>query len=695
MNKTKNIFPHSLIIVIICILFGIVHLTFNYNNVSSSSSPVTSSDPTCANSGGAMSLGWILCPLLDFMGDAAEKVYDEFVEPSLQVEPQLFSQDPNEGTLKAWTVFQTIANTVFIILVLIVVFSQLTGVGIDNYGIKKILPKLIIAAVLVNLSYFICQLCIDLSNIIGNGFQEIFDNLSTGTPTLSIPNATLPTVTMTGFTGVAILSALAVMTGVIWQNPAIILSLLVSALGIVIAIFFLFILLSARQAAIVVLTVVSPIAFVCYVLPNTKKIFDKWIKFGEGLLLVYPICGLLVGGGDYVSRLLLSSGFAAGGFVSALTAMIVGVLPIFFIPTVLKGAFSAMGNLGAQITGFGNRMRSGATNKLRNAEGYKNAQRTGLERRARIKAGYNEKTGELNGIGRAKARFANTRFGKGIGYGRTQAAYIEQAKKISSANEEASASLTNALASSEIAANGGDVQGYYRGALAKAGQSGNVSDIKSVISAMINSGQMKDKEIAKAIRDALNDGSIKIETTDKNGNKVMNGSMSNMLREVAAAHGGVLGADAELLDFARKGGNTNRVNGNEMLGDYGEYGKANMDSNDIKKEDVLKLSGDSLAGLIKSKLIDEGMADQMLAMNPNISNDKKIMLGAAKGEGEIDLQKSAAEIKAAAEAIATGQAVGQESAIKMEAAVAAALTSAIPQSVRIVQDNPREIQIDH
>ena len=59
---------------------------------------------------------------------------------------------PYEG----WNTFRDIANVIFVILLMVVIFSQLTGVGIDNYGIKKILPKLIIAAILINLSYLIC-----------------------------------------------------------------------------------------------------------------------------------------------------------------------------------------------------------------------------------------------------------------------------------------------------------------------------------------------------------------------------------------------------------------------------------------------------------------------------------------------------------------------------------------------------------
>lgn len=360
--------------------------------------------PTCASSGGAESLGWIVCPILSWMGRASNDLYDYYIEPALNVKPALFNEGSgeNDDVKDAWSIFQNIANIVFVILFLIVIFSQLTGVGIDNYGIKKILPKLIIAAILVNISYYICLIFIDLSNIVGNGIQNMFNGMSSS---LTINSAVIggenigSEILSTSVTGAVLLGALVVGGVAVWQNPAILLTLLISGLGVVISILFLFLILSAREAAIVVLTVISPLAFVCYILPNTKNLFDKWRKMGEGLLLVYPICGLLVGGGGYVSKLLLASGIGTGddrnGFFGAFSAMLISIVPIFFIPTVLKSSFAAMGNLGAKISGFGERLRSGATRGARNTNTYKQAQERGLERRTRIRAGIS-RDGKVN-----------------------------------------------------------------------------------------------------------------------------------------------------------------------------------------------------------------------------------------------------------------------------------------------------------
>lgn len=366
----------------------------------------TSIELTCMNSGGAESLGWIVCPVLDWMTRASGQLYNNYIVPALQVKPKLFEErtgDSND-TFDVWGIFQGFANVLFIILLLAVIFSQLTGVGIDNYGIKKILPKLLVAAILVNLSYYICVALVDVSNIVGNSLQAMFDGMASGL-SAPLPGGGGSGAGATAITAVLILGGLAAVGVAIWQNPAILLTLLVAALGVVISILFLFVILSAREAAIVVLTVISPLAFACYMLPNTKKLFDKWLKIWEGLLLVYPICGLLVGGGNFMSKLMLSAtgaGTDGSGFFGSFTAMLIGIVPIFFIPTVLKGSFAAMGNLGAKISGFGDRARGRATGWLKNREEYKNLQQRGLERRTRVRAGLNKdgSTRETNAFGR-------------------------------------------------------------------------------------------------------------------------------------------------------------------------------------------------------------------------------------------------------------------------------------------------------
>lgn len=309
----------------------------------------------------AASLGWLICPLIKGISGAVISTYDSAVEPLLKIDSGLFNNrsSNNSSVFSAWQIFQNIANIILVILLLIVIFSQLTGVGIDNYGIKKALPKLIVAAILINLSYIICQLAVDASNILGYAFRQMFENIAQGIPstyTYDANNGVLPTIASGALSAGVIAGIIA---AIYFGGWAIVLMALPALLGGLIvalfAVFFFFILLGARQAGVIVLAAIAPVAVVCYALPNTKKFFDKWLKIFSALLLLYPITGLLVGGGTFASTLLLNAN-PNGNFWYALTAMLVQVVPFFFIPTLLKGAFAALGGLGAAIAGFGSRM---------------------------------------------------------------------------------------------------------------------------------------------------------------------------------------------------------------------------------------------------------------------------------------------------------------------------------------------------
>ena len=72
---------------------------------------------------------------------------------------------------------RNIANIIFIIAFIFVIYSQLTSMGISNYGIKRMLPKIIVAAILINLSYYICAVLVDTSNIIGAQLQNLLVNI--------------------------------------------------------------------------------------------------------------------------------------------------------------------------------------------------------------------------------------------------------------------------------------------------------------------------------------------------------------------------------------------------------------------------------------------------------------------------------------------------------------------------------------
>lgn len=425
----------------------------NGNLVPDGSEEESTEEVTCLSSGAAGSLGWIVCSLIDWFGDVAQDFYTNAIEDNLQVDPILFTGGDG-GTKQAWETFRTIANIAFIVVFLAVIFSQLTGVGIDNYGIKKILPKLIVAAILINLSYWLCIALVDVSNILGYSLQRMFNGLAENLKVVSsvIPgSAVLPTIASVAILGILAGSA-------IWSGGAIVFTLLISALGVVVSIAFLFVLLSVRQAVIVVLVATSPLAVIAYILPNTKKtLFDKWWKLLKSQLLVYPIIGLLVGGGNYVSKLLLASGIGDQGVFSAATAMVTGVAPIFFIPTVLKNSMTAMGTLGTKLSGMGRTASGYVTKKATNSELNKGIQERGMQRRTRLRAGIDKNGQALEGT---RGRISTILAGGQRSKARARAQYLRDVDAHSREQDLLGTGFESSMANLEAKADNQMVAGY-------------------------------------------------------------------------------------------------------------------------------------------------------------------------------------------------------------------------------------------
>ncbi len=263
----------------------------------------TASSETCA----VEKIGWFVCPVLEQVAKISDRTFEVLANNFLQTDPQLASD--KSGTKTAWEIARNLANVMFIIAFLAIIVSQVTSMGINNYGVKKMLPRLIVAAVAVNVSYYICQLAVDLTNIFGFEIQNALASIanSIGPSVFGAASKFGGVNHETGFGTALELIAVGALAaaGIVWliMGPmlAILLMIIITALTIVI-------ILLLRKALIVLLIVVSPIAFVLYLLPNTEKLFSKWLHMFIQLLLVFPVVGLLFGAGQLASTIILVSG---------------------------------------------------------------------------------------------------------------------------------------------------------------------------------------------------------------------------------------------------------------------------------------------------------------------------------------------------------------------------------------------------
>lgn len=83
----------------------------------------SSSKTTCAIEG----IGWIVCPVMNFLADLNEKAFEQLTK-LLEVEPSLLLGNDGQTPLKdAWSKFRDIANVLFVIAFLYIVYRQMVG----------------------------------------------------------------------------------------------------------------------------------------------------------------------------------------------------------------------------------------------------------------------------------------------------------------------------------------------------------------------------------------------------------------------------------------------------------------------------------------------------------------------------------------------------------------------------------------
>ena len=298
--------------------------------------------------------GWIVCPGAKAMGSMVSGLYKSIADNFLSVKSgQIFQGD--SGAKAAWKSFRDIGNVIFIIAIMAIVISQITGYGISNYGIKKMLPKILVMAILINLSWYVAVIGVDISNILGKGIFNLFT--SANNDLIKSTNGGLVENIALILSGSA---AAVIGPGVIALSFGIFFALGVALL----ALFSFFVILTVRQAVIILLVVVSPLAFACLVFPNMNKYFDKWLSMFKSLLFIYPICSAIMGASILASTILGKS--AEGKPFESILFTLIPAMALFTTGTIIKTALSALGALGSTISGKLSGMQKVGANKIRN-----------------------------------------------------------------------------------------------------------------------------------------------------------------------------------------------------------------------------------------------------------------------------------------------------------------------------------------
>lgn len=288
--------------------------------------------------------GSIICSGQNLFVTITQILFDT-VSKILESQAELTKED---AVRQQWGNLLNVANAILIIAFLVVIYSTATSTGrLSNYDVKKLLPRIIIFAIAINLSYYICMALVDLSNILGHGIFGLFLGGKTGdAPQLmKTAKATADAISIPpevgAITTVAIVAILIFLVG-----PPIIIALLTILFALVV-----------RGMALMILVIISPVAIASYLFNSQglSKGFTMWRDNYIKLLLVYPLFMLVWAGSRVVSSLNPNSPdptLAIFGLlmeVICLVAPAMSILPLFKMSGNIMGkaTIAAQNNRGA------------------------------------------------------------------------------------------------------------------------------------------------------------------------------------------------------------------------------------------------------------------------------------------------------------------------------------------------------------
>lgn len=237
-------------------------------------------------------VGWFLCPAIEKLADFADSVWG-MLEGYLVTSPL----QATGSTYDAWKTMRDLANVLLALVFILIIISQVSNVGISNYGIKKMLPRFIIAAVAVNISYFVIQVIVDAANILGSTLLGII--------TAPIQNmdykdvgwgALLAAILASGGTAAGATIVGGTIAASVFGIGTLFMFVLMAIVPGVIGIVSGLLALVFRSAVIPVLAILAPLAFAAWILPNTQSVFDKWKKVFTGMVFLYPLAAVYYGG---------------------------------------------------------------------------------------------------------------------------------------------------------------------------------------------------------------------------------------------------------------------------------------------------------------------------------------------------------------------------------------------------------------
>lgn len=262
--KAKYLQPRFLMVIFFVIIVG-----FSFAGV--------------ANAGGisdavATFLGWIVYGIVYALGWVLTLVMQGLI---WLAQWNNFINAP--AVVLGWKIVRDICNMFFVVIMLIIAFA--TILRVKDYTYEKLLPKLIIMAILINFSKMICGLLIDVSQVVMLTFVNSFKDVGGDNLTKILGLDTLTSM-KEGGTEEADINAWSIMGSYVLALVYVIVAL--------ITIITMMIMLAVRIVMIWIYVVLSPLAYLLGAFPAGKKYSGEWWGEFTKNLIVGPVLAFFI-----------------------------------------------------------------------------------------------------------------------------------------------------------------------------------------------------------------------------------------------------------------------------------------------------------------------------------------------------------------------------------------------------------------
>jgi len=234
-----------------------------------------------------------------------------------------------------------LANSFYVIVFLVLIFSSSLPLGLDNYTIKKTLPKFIAAVIMTQFAYVICGAIVDIFNALGTIVPNIIFALPVGSDIVA--GGGLSNLQKGLQAGIAVPLAGGFFLAFGW------ILIIIFALIALVAIVVGFMYMILRYLVLFILILLAPIAFASWVLPGTEKFFSTWWKNFIRLNAMFPLITGLIAVSILISQTLLAS--KETNVAVKFIAMVVPLIALFLIPKTLKWTTQGMSALAGGMMG--------------------------------------------------------------------------------------------------------------------------------------------------------------------------------------------------------------------------------------------------------------------------------------------------------------------------------------------------------